>query len=173
MKKLVSVGVLFLVTVTLVSAIGISVGGKGGFGFGTGRMTDGLEVVVNSAGDPTTASPLFYSAAQGIPILVGAEIVPLENLTVELTGGYLFGLEQDVWNYDIQATNVTDVMTAKTSFIPVALTVKGKVPVGQRLTFYGGGGPSFGFGAKSLAVRDYDDGAGTTRNTGNTRRRIV
>jgi hypothetical protein len=164
MKRVVVVGVLLLAGAGLVSAIGFSVGARGGFGIGVGQTTDGLDVQVDGLGNFTGASPIFYSNGYGIKAMAGPEIILLDNLSIELLGGYLFGLEQPVAYFKDMGTDETDDTTATTSFIPVSLTVKLRLPL-NRLVLYGGAGPSFGFLAKTKGVEEYNDGAGNLERT--------
>lgn len=170
MKKIVLAAILLVLGAALVSAIDISVSARGGYGLGLGGqnffgMTGimdttyaGEDLVVEAGGEVDTFTTLNFSNGKGIKLLAGVELGLLSHFSVELLGGYVIGPEQDVFSSeDYSAGTDIEKATLKTSYLPLSLTAKAKIPLGK-FTLFAGGGPSLGLFAKSIMEYDSDDG---------------
>jgi opacity protein-like surface antigen len=174
MKKIVLAAILLVLGVALVSAIDISVSARGGYGLGLGGqnffgMTGimdtkyaGEELEIDAGGETDTYTTVNFSNGKGIKLLAGVDLGLLPNFSVELLGGYVIGPEQDAYSYeDASAGPDLEGATMKTSYLPLSLTAKAKIPLGK-FTLFAGAGPSFALFAKTTSEMDSDNGVNVT-----------
>ena len=169
MKKLLTILVVLMASVSLVSAVNISVRPQFGLGLASGSAYANNETTIDATGTKETYKNIYYSLGEGLKLGLDIDLEATENVMVGVGVGYSLGFEKEIGkvvnNYDDPwLSNDEETKTSstkfKTSFIPLSLTLKVKKTIGS-LTPYAGFGPTFAIGAKSIGKRDVETVDGT------------
>ncbi len=144
MKRIILIGVMFLIAATNVSAIELSVFAGGGYGFGMDEETEGTNIERAPNGNYLNYSNKFYKNARGLRGLGEVDVAFSDYFLIGLGGGYIASTHSEGSGLAFLYNPVTSTRREagiSTSFVPFFLTLKGRIPVG-RFNFYVGAGPS-------------------------------
>jgi hypothetical protein len=149
MKRMVLAGIWLAAGAAAVSGIGWSFFACGGYGLGLDGEAFGTEVEVAPSGFYETYANYFTKPGQAVRVFGEANAALSDHFCIGLGGGYTLG---DPWGgalafyHEEFVGNRTANMS--TSFVPLFLTLKGRIPL-ARFSFDFGVGPSVGILAKS------------------------
>ncbi len=152
MKRAVLSGLMLLLGAALVSAFGLSVIAEGGYAFGLDSETYGTDVERTTSGDYVRYENKFHDLAWGPRASGELDVAFGHYFSLAAGGGYVLGTPG---NFAVYVQKFVQNRDAKmtTSFVPLFLTLEGRVPV-WRFDFHFGAGPSMGILAKSMITDD-------------------